>query len=66
VDNAMSDKGPKDEAQSSQQGIVLTPEQMRGRRARNIAIGLGVTFLAVLFYAVTIVRLGVAVPNRSI
>lgn len=62
----MSDKGPKDEEQSSQQGIVLTPEQMRGRRARNIAIGLGVTFLAVLFYAVTIVRLGGAVANRSI
>lgn len=41
----MSDKGLKDEVLSSQQGIVLTPEQVRGRRVRNIAIGLGVTFL---------------------
>ncbi|GDX38818.1 hypothetical protein LBMAG20_10330 [Methylocystaceae bacterium] len=62
----MSDKGLKDEVLSSQQGIVLTPEQVRGRRVRNIAIGLGVTFLAVLFYAVTIVRLGSVVANRSI
>jgi hypothetical protein len=62
----MSDKGLKDEVLSSQQGIVLTPEQVRGRRVRNIAIGLGITFLAVLFYAVTIVRLGGVVANRSI
>lgn len=62
----MRDKDSKDEALSSQQGIVLTPEQIRGRRARNIAIGLAVTFLAVLFYAVTIVRLGGVVANRSI
>lgn len=62
----MSDKGLKDEVLSSQQGIVLTPEQVRGRRVRNIAIGLGVTFLAMLFYAVTIVRLGSVVANRSI
>ena len=62
----MSDKGLKDEVLSLQQGIVLTPEQVRGRRVRNIAIGLGITFLAVLFYAVTIVRLGGVVANRSI
>lgn len=62
----MSDKGLKDEVLSSQQRIVLTPEQVRGRRVRNIAIGLGITFLAVLFYAVTIVRLGGVVANRSI
>ena len=62
----MSDKGLKDEVLSSQQGIVLTPEQVRGRRVRNIAIGLGITFLAVLFYAVTIVRLGGVVANRLI
>jgi hypothetical protein len=38
-------------------GIVLTPEQMRSRRARNIAIGLAVGFFAVLFYAITIAKL---------
>ena len=38
-------------------GIRLTPEQMRSRRARNIAIGLAVGFFALLFYAVTIAKL---------
>ena len=36
----------------------LTPEQTRNRRMRNIAIGLAVGFLAVLFYAITIVKIG--------
>ena len=40
-----------------EEGIVLTPEQLRSRRARNIAIGLAVGFFALLFYAVTIAKL---------
>ncbi len=47
-------------------GVVLTPEQQRSRRARNIAIGLGVAVLVALFYAITIVRLGGAVANRTL
>jgi hypothetical protein len=39
-------------------GIKLTPQQLRNRRLRNIAIGLSVGLLAALFYAVTIVKLG--------
>lgn len=39
-------------------GIVLTPKQLRNRRLRNIAIGFSVGLLAVLFYAITIVKLG--------
>lgn len=39
-------------------GIVLTPEQARSRRARNIAIGVAVALFIALFYAVTIVKLG--------
>jgi hypothetical protein len=39
-------------------GIVLTPKQLRNRRLRNIAIGLSIGLLAVLFYAITIVKLG--------
>lgn len=39
-------------------GIILTPEQKKRQRARNIAIGLVVGGLVVLFYAMTIVRLG--------
>jgi hypothetical protein len=47
-------------------GVVLTPEQARSRRARNIAIGITVALLAALFYALTLVKLGGAVANRHI
>ncbi len=50
----------------AEDGVVLTPEQERSRRARNIAIGITVALLAVLFYAITVVRLGGAVANRTI
>lgn len=43
-----------------QDGVVLTPAQLKARRQRNIAIGLAVTLLCVLFYAVTIAKLGSA------
>ena len=36
----------------------LTPEQEKRRRQRNVAIGLAVAALVVIFYAITIVRLG--------
>ena len=52
----MSDKKP--------QGIVLTPEQQRSRRARNIAIGLVVGLLVVLVYVLTIAKLGSHVADR--
>jgi hypothetical protein len=60
----MSANGGDGERQTD--GVVLTPDQQRGRRARNIAIGVGVALLVVLFYAITIVRLGGAVANRSL
>lgn len=50
----------------AQGGVTLTPEQERSRRARNIAIGITVALLAVLFYAVTVVKLGGAVANRQL
>jgi hypothetical protein len=37
-------------------GVKLTPQQEKSRRARNIAIGVTVGLLALLFYAVTIVK----------
>jgi hypothetical protein len=43
-----------------QGGIVLSAAQIKARRQRNIAIGLSVTALCVLFYAVTIAKLGSA------
>ncbi len=39
-------------------GIVLTEEQKRRRRARSIAIGLTLGALVLLFYVVTMVKLG--------
>jgi hypothetical protein len=48
---AMAEPDPND-------GIRLTPQQLRNRRLRNIAIGLSVGLLAALFYAITIVKLG--------
>ena len=39
-------------------GIVLTEEQKRRRRARNIAIALVLGALVVLFYALTIIKVG--------
>jgi hypothetical protein len=52
--------------QGADDGVVLTPEQARNRRARNIAIGVTVALLVALFYAVTVVKLGGVVANRAI
>ncbi|MEP9353710.1 hypothetical protein ABLE93_08935 [Xanthobacter sp. KR7-65] len=49
-----------------EEGVVLTPEQLRRRRARNIAIASVLGFLALLFYVVTIVKLGPNVLNRPL
>lgn len=45
-------------------GIVLTPEQQRRRRARSIAIALALGALVLLFYVVTMVKLGTGVLSR--
>ena len=37
-------------------GIVLTPEQLRRRRARSIAIALALGVFAILIWAVTLVK----------
>ena len=42
---------------------ALTPEQARSRRSRNIAIGLLVGALVILFYVITIAKLGSHVFN---
>lgn len=49
---------PDRETPIAPEGVVLTPEQMRSRRNRNIAIGLCVGLFVVLFYVVTIAKLG--------
>jgi hypothetical protein len=57
--DVMDDRSPDN-------GIVLTEEQKRRRRARSIAIGLALGALALLFYFVTIVKLGPGVLNRPL
>ena len=52
--------------QRDETGIVLTPEQQRSRRNRNIAIGVAVGFLVILFYVVTIAKLGSHVLDRTL
>jgi hypothetical protein len=48
------------------EGIVLTEEQRRRRRNRSIALALVLAALAILFYAVTIVKLGPAIMSRPL
>jgi len=40
---------------------ALTPEQLRNRRRRNIAIALAIGALVAFFYTITIVKLGLNV-----
>lgn len=56
---------PRKMEESAPMGVALTPAQARARRQRNVAIGLAIAFLCVLFYAVTLAKLGVSVFARS-
>ena len=43
---------------ASATGPALTPAQVRSRRLRNIAVGLAVGLMVVLFYVMTLAKLG--------
>ncbi|MBD8878017.1 hypothetical protein [Roseibium polysiphoniae] len=47
-------------------GIKLTDEQQKRRRSRSIAIALSLVALVVLFYVVTIVKMGPEILNRAL
>jgi hypothetical protein len=49
-----------------EEGIVLTEEQKRRRRARSIAIALALGALVLLFYLITIVKLGPGILDRTL
>jgi hypothetical protein len=51
---------------AEEDGIRLTKEQLRRRRARSIAIAIALGCFVALFYLVTIVRLGSNVLNRPL
>jgi len=50
---------------SKDNGIVLTEEQKRARRARSIAIALTLAAIVILFYVITLVK-GPGVLNRPL
>ena len=60
----MGDKRDGDQGDTG--GIVLTEEQKRRRRARSIAIALVLGALVLLFYVITIVKLGPNVLRRPL
>ena len=53
-------------ADQPRQGTVLTEDQKRRRRQRSIAIALALGVLVVVFYAITIVKLGAPLLSRPI
>ena len=48
------------------EGVRLTPEQLRRRKARSVAIAISLAVLVGLFYVVTIAKLGANVLNRPL
>jgi hypothetical protein len=53
-------------ADEKDEGIRLTPEQVRRRKARSVAIAIALAVLVGLFYVVTIAKLGVNVLDRPL
>ena len=54
------------ETRHDEDGIVLTPQQQRSRRLRNIAIGIAIAMFVGLIYFVTIAKIGSAVLQRPL
>ncbi len=52
-------------AMAEDKGVVLTDEQKKSRKRRSLAIALVLTFLVILFYVVTIVKLGPGAAKRT-
>lgn len=50
----------------SDDGIRPTEEQKRRQRGRSIAIGLALAGLVLLFYVITLVKMGPGVFDRSL
>lgn len=53
-------------ADRDETGLVLTDEQKRRRRARSMAIAAALAALVVLFYIVTVFKMGGSVANRPL
>jgi len=46
-------------------GIMLTDSQIRARRRRSVALGIAIATLCLLFYLITVFRMGSAIMNRA-
>ena len=57
---------PDQRDQKQPQRVPLTPEQLRARSRRNVAIGISIALLVALFYVVTIAKLGPGVLQRPL
>jgi hypothetical protein len=55
----------KPEATESK-GIRLSETEKAVQRRRNVAIGIGVAAIVLLFYVITIFKMGPAIMNRSL
>jgi hypothetical protein len=53
-------------AKQKQKGVVPSAEQRRRQRVRSIVLALVLAGFAILFYAVTIVKLGPQILHRVI
>ena len=49
-----------------EKGLVLTEEQLKRRKARNVAIAVVLFALVALFYLVTVFKMGGNVANRPL
>ena len=46
--------------------VTMSPAQKRAQRSRNIAIGVALAVLVVLFYVATIVKFGPSILDRPL
>jgi hypothetical protein len=53
-------------AEDRRPATKLGPEELRRRRSRSIAIAIALAALALLFYVVTIAKMGPQVLNRPL
>ncbi|WP_417666706.1 hypothetical protein [Roseibium sp.] len=51
---------------TEENGVKLTEAQSKRRRSRSIAIAVALAALVVLFYVVTIVKMGPDIMNRAL
>lgn len=53
-------------ARREDDGVELTPEEAKRRRGRSLAIALTLGAIVILFYVVTVAKLGVNILNRPL